>query len=114
MRKYLFFISLGIITFLLATCNNSDKHHNSVAEEISGKDIFSQYCVLCHGADGKRGFNNAKDLTKSTKTLNERIMIISHGKNLMTPFSGVLSTAEIKAVAQYTMQFNKNIKLHEE
>lgn len=67
-----------------------------------GQAIFRQYCVVCHGADGKLGLNGAKDLTVSALTLEERINIVANGKKLMTPFNEILSPEEIKAVAEYT------------
>lgn len=67
-----------------------------------GMAIFRQYCVVCHGADGKLALNGAKDLTISTLTLEERLNIITNGKKLMTPFNEILTPEEIKAVAEYT------------
>ncbi|MCB9355312.1 MAG: cytochrome c [Saprospiraceae bacterium] len=68
-----------------------------------GMAVFRQYCLVCHGADGKLGLNGAKDLSASTLTLEERINIVTHGKKLMTPFDEMLSAEEIKAVAEYTL-----------
>ena len=68
----------------------------------NGMAVFRNNCVICHGADGKMGMNGAKDLSASTLTAEERISIITNGKNLMTPFKALLSEAEIKAVAEYT------------
>lgn len=69
-----------------------------------GMAIFRQYCVTCHGADGKLGLNGAKDLTVSTLTLEERINVVTNGRKVMTPFNEVLSPEEIKAVAEYTLK----------
>ncbi|MEO6036911.1 MAG: cytochrome c [Saprospiraceae bacterium] len=78
---------------------------NSVGPD--GMAVFRQNCVICHGADGKLGLNGAKDLTASTRPLEERIQIITQGKNLMTPFGTILSPEEIAAVAAYTLQLKK-------
>ena len=72
-----------------------------------GPVLFRQYCVTCHGADGTLGLNGAKDLTQSTLSLAERITQSTNGKNMMTPFRDVLSTEEIKAVAEYTLRLKK-------
>ena len=77
------------------------------ASPPDGLAIFRQYCVVCHGADGKLGLNGAKDLTVSALTLDERINTITNGRKLMTPFNEVLSAEEIKAVAQYTLTLKK-------
>lgn len=78
-----------------------------VSEPPDGMAVFRKFCVTCHGADGKLGLNGAKDLTLTTLTLEERINQITHGKNMMTPFEEVLSPAEIKAVAEYTLTLKK-------
>lgn len=72
-----------------------------------GMAVFRKNCVVCHGADGKLGVNGAKDLTASELPIEGRIQIITNGKNLMTPFKAVLSEAEIKAVAEYTLTLKK-------
>ncbi len=72
-----------------------------------GLAIFRQYCVVCHGVDGKLGLNGAKDLTLSALTLDERINTITNGRKLMTPFNEVLSAEEINAVARYTLTLKK-------
>lgn len=68
-----------------------------------GAAIFKRYCILCHGIDGKLGLNGSKDITVSILSEAERIVLITNGKNTMTPFGGILSPEEIKAVAAYTM-----------
>lgn len=70
---------------------------------IDGKAIYTKYCILCHGADGKQQTNGAKDITVSPMPLAERIALIKTGKNLMTPFEGILTFEEMEAVARYSM-----------
>lgn len=72
-----------------------------------GQAIFRQYCVTCHGADGKLGLNGAKDLSQSTLPLDERILVVAKGRKVMTPFEDILSAEEIKAVAQYTLTLHQ-------
>ena len=69
---------------------------------VDGAAIFKKYCILCHGANGKLGLNGAKALTASTLSEPERIVIVTNGKNTMTPFKSVLSPEEIRAVVAYT------------
>lgn len=73
----------------------------NVAPEALGKTIFDAKCLGCHGADGKQGLSGAKDLTQSAKTLDEKIEIISNGKNAMIAYKNQLSTDQIKSVAEY-------------
>lgn len=70
---------------------------------MDGKTIFKSYCVTCHGIDGTLMTNGAKDLTKSLLTLDEKIHVITNGRNVMTAFKGTLTESQIKSVAAYTM-----------
>jgi mono/diheme cytochrome c family protein len=80
------------------------KESTSTNGAVDGAQVYKKYCLLCHGADGKLGLNGAKDLTISSLSKAERIVLIKNGKNAMTPFEGLLSESEIEAVAEYTMQ----------
>lgn len=84
---------------------------NSQGTAPDGRVVFQKNCVVCHGADGKLGLNGAKDLTQTTLGLEERVSQITHGKNLMTPFNGVLSPEEIEAVAAYTLTLKTQINV---
>ncbi|HTF81977.1 MAG TPA: SirB2 family protein [Cytophagales bacterium] len=70
--------------------------------EERGKAVYETACVSCHGPDGKLQAGGAKDLTKSSQDLEQRIRIITKGKGLMQSFEGRLTEDEIKAVATYT------------
>ena len=99
--------------FALGSCESAEekiaKKIASVqnAENVSltpdGMAIFRKNCVTCHGSNGKLGLNGAKDLSISTLSMEERVGIITNGKNLMTPFAAVLSPKEIQAVAAFTL-----------
>jgi len=103
-----FFTFAYILCFF--SCQNAD-HSNQEAGAISapkaGAAIFNENCKLCHGSDGRLGLNGAKDLTVSKMLINERVNIITHGKNLMTPFGGLLQRAEIDSVAAYTLKLSQ-------
>ena len=85
-----------------------NKHAGATPSTPDGMAVFRKNCVVCHGADGKLGSNGAKDLTMSELPIDGRIQIITNGKNLMTPFKAVLTEAEIKAVAAYTLTLKKS------
>ena len=111
MRTFLFFI-LCFHIFASMACESAEARIGRQAASVpagssttpDGMAIFRQYCITCHGADGKLGLNGAKDLSASTLALNERIQTITYGKKVMTPFNEVLSPEEIKAVAEYTFK----------
>jgi mono/diheme cytochrome c family protein len=78
---------------------------------IDAKKIWKIRCIACHGLYGNQGLNGAANLQEVTATLEERINIITNGrqgeKGVMTAFGEILSEDQIKAVAEYTMTFNK-------
>ena len=102
MNKALVFL---LIAALAGACSQSGSGSQTSASP--GETVYKKYCVLCHGLDGKLGLNGSKDLTISKLTLEERIIQVTKGKNTMTPFQGILSPEEIKAVAEYTMTLTK-------
>ncbi len=77
----------------------------AVSEEeiaaVDAKKKFKMLCAACHGFKGNLKVNGAKDLTKSKISLEESVAQVYHGRGLMTPFKGLMSDAEIVAVAQY-------------
>ena len=117
MRTLLTLIALVYLAALsMIACGSAEEQINrraaaagaaGVAADPDGMAIFRQYCVVCHGADGKLGLNGAKDLTASVLTMEERINVIANGRKLMTPFNEILSADEIKAVAEYTQTLKK-------
>lgn len=113
MRSHSQLLAICFFAFsLFAACGSAEEQINrrtaaaaqpdAPAVGPDGQAIFRQYCVVCHGADGKLALNGAKDLTVSVLTLEERVNIVANGKKLMTPFNEILSPEEIKAVAEYT------------
>ncbi len=88
-----------IILLVLWGCAESPP----AASGPDGQAIYTRHCVLCHGADGRRGLNGAGDLTTSALPLDIRIDQITHGKGLMTPYAGILTPEEIEAVARFTL-----------
>lgn len=109
MKKLFIFICLT--SFLIACSSSGDKSGSSAKAEktaaakpvkkINGAKIYKTYCVTCHGIYGDMGGSGAFDLTTSKLTLEERIEVITKGRNLMTPFEGLLSEEKIKAVAEH-------------
>ena len=94
-----------LVLFLFACASEGNSSGNSVKANIKqGKEVYRKYCVLCHGEDGKKAVNGAYDITVSQLTLDERVELITHGRNLMTPFAGILTEEEIHDVSAYSMK----------
>ncbi|MEL6986959.1 MAG: cytochrome c, partial [Bacteroidota bacterium] len=94
---------------ILACAGGGDKTSNKLSEsELRGQKLFTTYCVSCHGQDGKLGLNGSKDINESTLSFQERILLVTNGKNTMTPFKGIMSDAEIADVVAYSMTFKRD------
>ena len=89
----------------LVWCCISKGKNNS---EITGKDLFKENCVLCHGIKGDLMTNGAKNLNLSKISLEERILVITNGRNVMTGFATKLSTEEISKVAEFTLSLKNS------
>lgn len=112
-----FFWILLFSTFLLEGClpepKSKEQPQRSSSAQVStpssGKAVFKQHCITCHGANGQMGLNGAKNLTESMLTKEERVLLVTKGKGVMPAFGAQLSEAQIKAVAAYSMEFNTDL-----
>jgi cytochrome c553 len=83
------------------------KMKGAAAPAADGQSIFSANCAKCHGEDGKLGLMGAPDLSASAMDLTAKMDVIRNGKGAMTPFGGMLTDEQIKAVAEYTERLKK-------
>ncbi len=74
---------------------------------LHGKQVYGQYCVVCHGEAGDLGLSGAKNLRISTKTESEIADLLERGKNSMPSYSGVLNEQETAAVITYVLTLRK-------
>lgn len=94
-------LAIFLTIIFLGSCGSGE----SKPKVISGFGVFNGRCVTCHGADGRMGLNGAKVLPESTLSLEERIAVVSNGRNNVMPaFKDLLTKEEIEAVAKYTMK----------
>lgn len=109
-------ILLVFFAIALIACGGEDKAagSSSKSEPIAaakpkpdGAKIYKTYCVTCHGIYGDMGGSGAFDLSVTKLTKEERIEVITKGRNLMTPFEGLLSPEKIEAVAEYVETLKK-------
>lgn len=98
---------LAFSLIIVAACGATQADEPVVEQPDMGEALYKKYCTLCHGTDGKKGFNGASDLTASKLNLEERILIIKEGRGLMTPYKEILSPLEMKSIAQYTLKLKK-------
>lgn len=107
MQKLVAFISF-IVVMLSISCSSNSNQESTGEQKVSGYQIYKNNCRLCHGVDGRMGLNGAKPIPDSELSLEDRIKHIANGKGAMQPYKGILSEAQIKAVAEYTMTLGKD------
>ncbi|TGE17779.1 c-type cytochrome [Hymenobacter elongatus] len=96
------------LVLLAGACNSpAPAQPEEVAEaapqELPGKLLFTQNCVVCHGPDGKLGLNGAHDLTKSNLNATGRVYIVTQGLGKMPAFKDQLSAEQIEQVVAYSL-----------
>jgi mono/diheme cytochrome c family protein len=80
---------------------------SAAAAAPDGGKIYKTYCVACHGLYGDMGASGAFNLQTSALAVEERVQVITKGRNVMTPFESILTPEQIQAVAEYTMTLKK-------
>lgn len=102
--------TLGIVA-LVSFVTPASASANDAAE--TGKKVYSQTCVACHGANGKGMIPGVSDFTKADGPLSKsdevliasiRDGLVTPGKALSMPAKGgipTLSDEEIEAVLLY-------------
>lgn len=110
-NKLLALLSLLLIFAAYGLAEMSKKQKSAESTEtsaaVSGHDIFTANCEKCHGEDGKLGLMGSPDLSVSTSDMKSKMEIIKNGKGSMTPFVGILTDDQIKAVTEYTESLKK-------
>ena len=67
----------------------------------AGAVIYQSNCAFCHGADGKKAYRNAPDLTLSGLNEDAIKQMLREGKGRMPSYTLVLSEEEINSVAVF-------------
>ena len=109
-----FLAFIAVLSFAVFACGgespkeqNKPKKTAKKKKKVDGEKVYKQYCVTCHGVYGDMGASGAFNLTESKLTIDEKINVVTNGRNTMTPFKGLLSEAKIKAVVEYTEKLKK-------
>ena len=78
-------------------------------DPFAGSNIYTQYCVNCHGGDGRGevagtpSFREGRLMSRATSELMETVRT---GRNLMPSFRGILEEQQIDDVSTYIRTFN--------
>lgn len=82
--------------------------HAPQGEPVIGKYLFEHNCTQCHGADGKKAYRDAADLSLSIKDASATASVIRNGRHKKMPaFGGLLSETEIHAVTEYVISLRE-------
>ena len=110
MKKICNLFLIACRTVLLVSCGgeqkSGDQQTGPQQAEVSGAEVYSTNCVICHGADGTAGMAGATDLSKSVLSHEAAVDVVTHGRNGMRAFNG-LSSDEIEAVVTYIETLRK-------
>ncbi len=93
---------------LLCSCAAAERKRT--VSEMSGKQMYTLHCMLCHGEDGTLGNGGAKNLATSNISKEKILAIIKYGSanGLMRPFgkgkNPELNAMEIDAVTEYILK----------
>ena len=79
--------SLVLVAAFSAACGQQTVSDSNTDVEISGSELYSENCKICHGDDGKAGISGASDLSMSTLGADSVEYFILKGKKSMPPFS---------------------------
>lgn len=116
MKQILFFVAIATLVIACgsagdnANSNKADKSSDSKAiaeKKIDGEKVYKTYCIACHGLYGDMAASGAYNLKVSELSIEERVAVITNGRNAMTAFEALLDKDEIQAVAEYTMNLAK-------
>lgn len=99
--------------FYIAICgvllSCSESATDKTTKEVSGEKLYNKYCVVCHGDDGSANIGGAKDLSKTTLSVEEMKDIIKNGSEnkLMRAFKDDLNEEELNVIIEHLKTFKK-------
>ncbi len=73
----------------------------------TGKEIYTNKCIRCHGADGTKRFLGAKNLQRSKLDEATIALIIQNGKGFMPSYKAKLTSEEINQVIVFVKNMQK-------
>ena len=91
------------------SCSSNSSSSENSPKEISGKEVYNQWCVICHGENGNANIGGAKDLSTSSLSDDEKTHIIINGSEnkLMRGFKNDLSEQELRSLLNHLETLKK-------
>lgn len=106
-RPRLVLIVLALCTGVSVACSPGGNAGGPQGDPGQATALFNARCGICHGADGKMGYNNATDLSTSALSRDEVVARILQGKGTMPPFRDLLTADQVQLLTDYTLQLRK-------
>ena len=95
--------TLLLLSIIVYSCSNNTNN----GKALSGEELYTNRCSVCHGPKGDAGVSGARDLSKSTLDDNMARVVILHGKGTMPPFKSVLSSEEVELIIKHIQTLKK-------
>jgi len=99
----LYFVSMVVV--LVTACRLPAMAQEQ--DSVRGQQLFMGNCTRCHGRNGNKGFLGAKDLTKSSLSIDGAKKIILEGKGFMPSWKRRLTASEIDLVIRYILTLRR-------
>jgi mono/diheme cytochrome c family protein len=93
------FCAIGVL-FILVLSSFTDR-------SVNGREVFKKQCTRCHGDNGTKGTNGARNLQLSHMKPEDIQLLVLNGHKPMPAFKGKLSAEEVKLVADYVISLRK-------
>jgi mono/diheme cytochrome c family protein len=74
---------------------------------VDGREVFKKQCTRCHGENGTKGTNGARNLQLSHMKPDDIEQLVLNGHKPMPAFKQKLSEEEVKVVAEYVISLRK-------
>jgi cytochrome c553 len=107
-KKGLVIVALVLLhlAYILAHMARQSDYLGSKVEVVkegktNGESVYINNCLVCHGADGKKGYNGATDLSTSVLDQKQLHYVITYGRGRMMPFGRNLKQEELNALVEY-------------
>lgn len=96
-------LAYGLAEMSRKQASIGSKSVSKASGEVDGAAIYTNNCLICHGADGKKGYNGASDLSASKLDREGVLQVINNGRGNMMPYKELLAEEEKQAVADYIL-----------
>ena len=96
-----------IIAFFVLGCGETLDEEYTSGTPKKGEQLFLIHCERCHGLDGTKGLNGAKNLMETQMDLMDITQIIKNGKGVMPSFKKTIPPGDLPDVVRYVNELKE-------